>query len=143
MADFWYTFKSCGAPSFLILLLAIGGFVAAIAAICVALLVHKGRLGMLAALGALIIGSASLTTGALGQMMGRSRTDEALVLMSGSSAINAEMREQIREEGYAESATCMSLGMYGGALPLLAGVLGLVAFFVRKKGDDPSRKAEE
>src|SRR5690348_7123101 len=124
MADFWYTFKSCGAPSYLIMLLAMGGFVAAIAAICVALLVARGRLGMIVALGAIVIGTASLAAGALGQMLGRSRTDEALGMMSGSSAIDPEMRERIREEGYAESANCMSLGMYGGALPILAGVLG-------------------
>lgn len=144
MADFWYSFKSCGTPSFFILLLAMGGFIAAIAAIVIVLVEKTGRFAMVVALGALVIGAASLATGALGQMLGRSRTDEAIAMFSASPTLGQpDVVDRIREEGYAESANCMMLGTYGGALPLLSGAIGLVVFFLRKRSGDPSQSSTE
>ncbi|HEX7667720.1 MAG TPA: hypothetical protein VF407_24500 [Polyangiaceae bacterium] len=129
MPSFWMSFKECGVTSFLILLLGIVGFVAALASLGVLLAVRNRRLAIGVSTLTLLVGVASLAAGAIGQAWGRHVVDQAL---SGSGIAFGET-DVLRTTGYHEAQQCMNLGEGAGALPCLLGLVLLGASFLKKE----------
>jgi hypothetical protein len=128
MSQIWSTFRDCGFIAWLILLagalgLAVGGVAVILA------LVAKGKVGLYAGLGSIVIAVGCLGLGAAGMFTGQSRTDGAI---SGES-IDPSMKERIREEGYRESRQCVSVGGVNAAVPLLAGVVAVIIAMSRRR----------
>jgi hypothetical protein len=134
MTSVWESFRDCGSPAFLVAFLAGVGILASGAGLGVILGARERRLRIAMAVVVLTIGLAAVGAGVVGKMIGRARTEQAIAMMGGSSAIGPTMRAQILEEGYYESEQCVSVGLGGGAIPLISGALLLAfAVFVKKK----------
>jgi hypothetical protein len=119
--------RDCGFVSFL--LIALGVLAAVIGLVALALGFVKPRWGAILGALALALSCSVPGVGALGTVHGRSITDGAV---SGAS-ITPEQRERIRAAGYAEAATCTTLGGGIGALPILLALGALGLGFARRK----------
>ena len=121
------SFMECGWAAWIVLLLAIVAVAGGVVAIGLAILKPKWGL----AIGLLAVGLAVLVpaAGVLGTLQGRNVVDGAI---SGHS-VDPSMHEKIRTAGYAEAATCTSLGLTFGALPGLLSVAAIGVAAVRRK----------
>lgn len=121
MSEAWYAFQSCGWPAWICLLLGILAAPLALGALLAGLL--RSSWSRLLAWAALGVSLAPPAMGAIGQQRGRALTDSVI----DSPAVDPEVRERIREEGYKEAAACLTVGGVTGAVPL-AFALGALAF---------------
>jgi hypothetical protein len=111
----------CGAAGYLVLGLTLLALLFALVAVGVAVL--RPRIGILIAAVAVAASCTPGGAGILGTQLGRAKVDAVLA----GPAIDPEVRERIRNVGYAEAAQCTPLGL-GGSVPPL--VLALVALAV-------------
>lgn len=116
----------CGWSAYLSILLGALGSLGALSGL--ALLGSSQRKSAWALGGAaLLFGILSLGAGLAGASMGRSATDSALV------AVEASMRDRLREVGYAEAMQCNAIAGRTSALPIVVGLLVLgIGLAVRK-----------
>jgi hypothetical protein len=120
-------FRECGFPAFAVLALTIVAMVIGLVAVSLAIL--KPRIGLILSALALAVSCSVPGTGAAGTAYGRRMVEGAV---SGAS-VAPELRERIRQQGYAEAAQCTSLGVGFGALPLLLSLGALGLAFARRR----------
>jgi hypothetical protein len=136
MASFWLSFRDCGSTSYIIVMLTMVALMDAVASAIVVFGSKARQLGIMLSAITVCLGVGIIGVGEYGQISGRARTDEALQSMSGSTAINPSMRDEIRTEGYKESAQCVSIGIGASALPLIFGIVLLTSAVMKKKSED-------
>jgi len=120
MADVWWSFSACGWTSWLTLLTALGAM--AFAAITLAAVLFRARAGALMSWVALAISLLPIGAGAAGMAVGRSRVNQAIA----GGLLDPSQLARIREQGYREAGSCVTLGVSFAAVPLLLalGALG-------------------
>ncbi len=135
MADFWLSFRDCGSAAYIIVLLTNLALVDAIASAVVVFGTKHRQLGVTLSAITLCLGVAILAAGEYGQLSGRARTNDALQSVGESTAIEASTREEIRAEGYKESAQCVSIAVDASVLPLVFGLVLLTSAVMKKKSE--------
>jgi hypothetical protein len=123
MVSVWWAFQACGWWSWLSLLVALGALALAAVALIVAL--SRARAAVLLAWLALAVALLPVGVGAAGMAFGRSRVNQAVA----SGFVDPSQLERIREEGYREAGSCVTLGGTFTALPLLLAVAALAAAY--------------
>ncbi len=119
----------CGPTSFLLTVLGIAGFVAAIFALV--MMSMRSNLATLIAGAAIVIGAASLTLGAI------SSNSASGGLLALAMDAKGQDREQLIAHAGDAAKLCLGMGLKGGLLPITAGIIAMVVTLVRKKR--PSR----
>ena len=116
-------FQACGWPSWLSLLVALGGLAFSTVALSAALLraPRAALLSWAALAGALL----PVGVGAAGMLIGRSRVERALA----SGFADPTQLAAIREEGYRYAGSCVTVGVAFTALPLLLAAVALAAAY--------------
>ena len=122
-------FRECGFMAFVVAFIGIVAVLLGIVALSLA--IFKPRWGVVLGVVALAVSCSTPGAGALGTVLGKQKTDEAL---SGES-VSPEDKARIREMGYAEAGQCTTLGASFGALPLLLGLAALGLGLLRRKTD--------
>ena len=117
-------FQECGWPSWLALLTALVGLAFSTAALSTALL--RAPRAVLLSWVALAIALLPVGVGVAGLMIGRSRVDWAI---AGGFADPTQLAA-IREEGYRHAGSCVTVGVFFTALPLLLALVALAAAYV-------------
>jgi hypothetical protein len=109
------TFKECGWPGWIILLLGLVSLGVSLLAL-VLILLKKPTGGVIAGALAALLGLSSIGMGPVGTMLGQQVTDQVLA----GESIDPSMRERIRLQGYEEARGCITVGVSLGAVPVLA-----------------------
>lgn len=123
------SFQNCGWASFLMLFMGLMGLTACVLALVLTMM-RRPVGGMIAAGAGIGLAIMSFGTGPLGAMYGRQVTDSVV----DSPAIDPAQRERIRQQGYLEANSCVSVGLSLGAMPLAAGAIALaVALRAKRK----------
>ena len=131
----WMAVRECGWPAFVAIFVGLVGLAVGVVALVLAA-TSKGRGGALAGLAAVVLAVACAGVGALGVWRGRAVVGAVL----GSEAIDPEMKERIREQGYKEAGQCLNVGLVDAAAPLLLGIIALgVTFARRREGEAENR----
>jgi hypothetical protein len=124
----WMAVKECGWPAFVAIFFGLIGLAVGVVALVLAV-ASKGRGGALAGMGAVVLAVVCAGVGAFGVWRGRAVVGAIL----GSEAIDPEMKERIREEGYKEAAQCMNVGLVDAAAPLVLGLIAVGVTFARRR----------
>jgi hypothetical protein len=103
-----------------------------VSVVALSLSVVKPRVGGAFALLSLAIALAPGGIGVLGTYLGHSRVDDVVA----SGAIDPAMKERIRQAGYAEAATCTTVGVGAMLPPLVLSGIALVIALARRKRTD-------
>lgn len=112
-------FQACGWPSWLSLLVALGGVAFATLALSSALL--RAPRAVLLSWAALAVALLPVGVGAAGLLIGRSRVEG----MIAGGVVDPSQLVAIREEGYREAGSCVTVGVAMTALPLLLAAVAL------------------
>jgi hypothetical protein len=128
-------FRECGAPAFVIALLAGLGVLLGLLAFAIAF--ARPKVGLIIGSVALVVAFSTPIVGVVGTAMGRAKVEQALQ----GGSIDPAVKERIRQQGQLEAAQCTRLGSFGAALPLLLSVGAMLFSFVRRQTEQP-RDAE-
>ncbi len=123
------SFRECGWSAFLSLGVGILATLVGVVALSLALL--KPRAGLIVGVLALSASLGAPGMGVIGMVWGRQQTESAIA----SESISPELKERIREVGYAEAAGCVPVGATFGVLPLILAGIAIVVSVVRMKGE--------
>lgn len=123
------SFRECGWSAFLSLGIGILATLIGVVALSMALL--KPRAGLLVGVLGLAASLGAPGMGVIGMFWGRQQTESAIA----SESINPELKDRIREVGYAEAAGCVPVGATFGALPMVMAGIAIVVAVVKQKGD--------
>jgi hypothetical protein len=132
MQSFWLSFRDCGGTSYIIVLLTMVALMDAVASAVVVFGSKNRQLGIMLSAITVCLGVGIVGVGEYGQFNGRQRTDQAL----SDNVLEPVQIGQIREEGYREAAQCVSIGVFGSALPLIFGIVLLTSAVMKKKSED-------
>jgi hypothetical protein len=128
MAGVWHVFQACGWMSWLCILAGMLTSVFSVVAVVVA--IARGKVSVLLAWAALVIALVPSVLGVIGMALGRVKVEQAIT----GEAIDPEMRERIRKEGYLEASGCVEVGGALTAPPLLLAAVALgTAYATRRK----------
>ncbi len=129
-------FAYCGLPAYLIAIITGLGVCACIAALVLSTTRANRVIAIFISALAVVFGLIAIGVGVLGELSGRSQTDFAVHEMPETSAEDAAEHDILRAQGYAEARTCVSIGIGGGAIPLLFGLVLLTSAVLKKKSED-------
>jgi hypothetical protein len=128
MSNVLEVLQECGWPSWLCLLA--GLLAVALSAVAVGMALLRGRASVVLAWAALAVALSPTGIGALGMVHGRSRTNEIVT----GSFVDPTQRERIREEGYRQAGSCVTVGGSLTVPPLLLAAIALgAAYALRRK----------
>lgn len=120
VSSVWHTFQACGFMSWFCLLASLLADVLGAVAVVVALL--RASWARPACWLALVLALLPAGLGVVGMGLGRAKVDEAIQ----SGVVDPSVVERLREEGYSEASSCVSVGSTLSAAPLLLAVMALV-----------------
>jgi hypothetical protein len=124
-------FQACGSPSLLSLLVGLGGVAFSTVALIATL--SQARRAVLLSWAALAIALLPAGVGAAGLLLGRAAIERAIASGADPSQLAA-----IREQGYRNAQSCITVGVAFTALPLLLAAVALVtAYAVRARASAP------
>jgi len=122
-------FRACGAPAYMVLVVALLGVMVGLAAIVGAAIPWR-RAGVIGAALALGLGVACLAIGAIGMYRGRALAERAV---QAAAAVHPAMKARIVEQGYSDAAQCIDVGTVGAWAPAVLGLLALVVARARTR----------
>jgi hypothetical protein len=125
-------FQECGSPSLLSLLTALAGLALSTVALIAAL--SRGPRAVLLSWAALAGALLPVAVGVAGLLIGRARIERLIA----DGLVDPTQVAAVREEAYRYAGSCVTIGVFFTALPLLLAAVALaVAYILPARGSAP------
>jgi hypothetical protein len=122
------SFKNCGAGALAMLFLGLFGLLACALALLLTM-TRRASGGIISAAAAIALALLSFAAGPAFAWYGRGVTDSTVSALGSPGP----EQEKLRQMGYAEAESCVSVGLSLGAMPLVAGCIALLVAVRAKK----------